>query len=324
MNEKAQIIITEFDEVDQEQYCNLHQAAFREMFRQNKITENNFTVEYFNWKYNMPWGKAKLAIAKMNGRIVGGVSMLPFHAIYQGHIYKVWHTGDVAVLPEFQGRFFFNQSMTALRNEVAADTFIFGFPNYNNLSGAKRAGFPALKELCFFIKPVLFKGFGSSLIPEIKFKLTHDVYADALAAKGGAMLHRTATYMNWRYVDRPKGNYSIYNYESNGVIEGNIVTRVATVKGIRVLIVMEYNYVKKNAIRYLNRFLAQTASKHKCFAAVLVSSPEKNYIGGGGFVKLPDRLQPRKITLVGNTAKKNIHPLIDADWFCQTGDWDAF
>ena len=129
MNERAQITITEFEQIDQEQYCNMHMAAFSEMFQRNKITENNFNVEYFNWKYNTPWGKAKLAIAKMNDRIVGGVSMLPFHAVYQSRIYKVWHTGDVAVLPEFQGRFFFNQSMTALRNEVDADTFIFGFPN---------------------------------------------------------------------------------------------------------------------------------------------------------------------------------------------------
>ena len=324
MNERAQITITEFEQIDQEQYCNMHMAAFSELFKQNKITESNFTLEYFNWKYNTPWGKAKLAIARVNDRIVGGVSMLPFHAICQGQLYKVWHTGDVAVLPEFQGRFFFNQSMTALRNEVDDDTFIFGFPNHNNLSGAKRAGFPGLKELCFFIKPVLFKGFSPGLMPDTKFDFPQDVYADALAAKGGAMLHRTATYMNWRYVDRPKGNYMMYNYESNGIIEGNIVTRVATVKGIRLLIVMEYNYVKKNAIRYLNRFLAQTARANKCIAAVLVSSSQQNYIGGSGFMKLPDKLQPRKITLVGNTAKKNIHPLIDADWFCQTGDWDAF
>ncbi len=324
MNEKAQIIITEFDEVDQEQYCNLHKVAFSEMFRQNKITENNFTVEYFNWKYNTPWGKAKLAIAKLNGRIVGGVSMLPFQAIYQGNTYKVWHTGDVAVLPEFQGRFFFNQSMTALRNEVAADTFIFGFPNHNNLSGAKRAGFPGLKELCFFIKPILFRGFGSELIAGKSFDSLQDLYADVLAAKGGAMLHRSATYMNWRYVDRPGGNYFIYNYLHDETIKGNVVARAAMIKGIRVLIVMEYNYVEKNAVYYLNQFLKQTASKNRCLAAVLISSPEKNYINRSGFIRLPEKLQPRKITLVGNTAQKETHPLIDADWFCQTGDWDAF
>lgn len=324
MNEKAQIIITEFDQVDKEQYCNLHQAAFAEIFTQNKIAENNFTAEYFNWKYNMPWGKAKLAIAKLNGRIVGGVSMLPFDAIYRGNIYRVWHTGDVAVLPEFQGRFFFNQSMTALRNEVSADAFIYGFPNHNNLSGAKRAGFPGLKDLSYFIKPVLFSGRGTELIACKGFDSLQDLYADVLAEKCGAMIHRTAIYMNWRYALRPANNYFIYSYIQNETVKGNVVARVATIKGFRLLIVMEYNYVEKNAVRYLNQFLKQTASKNRCFAAVLVSSSAKNCIYGTSFIKLPEKLQPRKITLVGNTAQRVIHPLIHSNWFCQTGDWDAF
>ncbi len=324
MSGKAQIIITDFNEIDQEQYCNLHLAAFREMFRQNKITENNFTIDYFRWKYNLPWGKAKLAITKLNGKIVGGVSMIPLHAIHRGEIYKVWHTGDVAVLPEFQGRFFFNQSMTALRNEVAADSFIFGFPNYNNLSGAKRAGFPGLKDLCFWTKPVLFAGFRPGLHGIKRFDALQDAYANALAEKGSAMLYRTANYMNWRYVERPGGNYFMYNHISNEHITGNVVARVATIKGIRIIVVMEYNYIEKNAVRYLNRFLAQTARKCGCFAAVLISSPGKSNTVGSGFVKLPVYLQPRKITLVGNTAGRIKHPLIDADWFCQTGDWDAF
>lgn len=323
MNEKAQIIITEFDKIDQEQYCSLHIAAFSEMFSQNKITENNFTVDYFQWKYNLPWGKAKLAIAKLNGRIVGGVSMLPFYAIHQGQIFKVWHTGDVAVLPEFQGRFFFNQSMTALRNEVDADSFIFGFPNHNNLSGAKRAGFPGLKELCFYIKPVLFKRYSKGLIGTTSFDFLQNQYADALAANGNAMLYRTADYMNWRYIERPGSNYFIYSHLINERVTGNVVARVAAMKGFRFLVVMEYNFIDKNAVRHLNQFLAYTARKNSCFAAVLVSSPG-NYTIGNRFIKVPAFLQPRKITLVGNTAKKTTHPLIDADWFCQTGDWDAF
>lgn len=326
MNERAQIIITEFDEVDKEQYCKLYQAAFSEMFRKNRIVENPFTIEHFNWKYNMPWGKAKLAVVQFNNKIVGAVSMLPCHVIYNGKIYKAWHTGDVAVLPEFEGRFFFNRCMKALRNQVDEDAFIFGFPNHNNLSGAKRAGFPRLKDLHFYFKPVFFQVLGAhaQLMGSKKFDSLQDKYAEILAAKGEAMLYRTADYMNWRYTQRPAVNYFIYNHMSGEEIKGNVVARVVTIRGFRILMVMEFSYVEKSAISYLNRFLKQTARKNKCIVALLISSSERNVSNSIPFIKLPEKLQPRKITFVGNVANNGTHPLIAAEWFIQTGDWDAF
>lgn len=324
MKSKMQIIVTDFDSIDFNQYCDMHKQAFKALFQKNKVLENPFTVDYFNWKYNGPGGKAKLGIALENGAIVGGVSMVPLHIIHNNKIQLGWHTGDVAVLPEFGGRFLFNQCMNALRLQLDDQDFIFGFPNINNLSGAKRAGVPPLCKLNYYVKTSLLPGAGFTKMSDQSFSHQNNEYAKKLNNKYGAMVYRSAEYLTWRYLNRPLGKYFSYNHREGECIVGMTVARVAKLKGIKALVVMEYHFVKKTAIIHLNAFLKHMARENNCLLIVLLSTSDGFKISRNRFFKLPQKFEPREVVLFGQFKKGESAQLSDHSWFMQTGDWDAF
>lgn len=322
MSDNDRLIVAAFEELDQEQFCSLHTIAFSELFTQNKVIANHFNPAVFNWKYNAPAGKAKIATITREGRIVAAVSMFPLDVKMGAHMHKVWHSGDVAVLPEYQGKFFFNQCMTALKNTIEKDVFLFGFPNHNNLTGAKRAGFQSVRELSFYVKPYFFFATGKQIAPVGEFDASQDIYANELATAAGTMVHRSKDYMNWRYVQKPSCNYFFYSHKESGRVTGNVVVRTTVVKGVRALLIMEYHFIDKSAIPFLHQFINQQAKKNKCMLIVMITSSTPSFTRR--FIKVPVRFEPKKLVLFGNGQGNANHPLLTTDWFVQSGDWDAF
>ena len=321
---KEGISVSTFEEINQEQFCMLHAVAFQELLQESKINEELFTVEHFSWKYNGPAGKAKIAVMQQNGKLVGSVSMFPVTLIKGDRLFTAWNAGDVAVLPEYRGKFFFNQCMNALKNCNSKKDFLFGFPNHNNLAGAMRAGFKHIKDLQFYIKPYFF-GISKTLENQVEpFSFLQDQYAEALAKDGRTMILRSSAYMNWRYREKPGTNYLCYAYNDGTAVLGNVVARMVKRKNIKVLLVMEYHYVNPKAITFLNRFIGQSAIKNKCLTVIMLSVKDQIKSDRAGFFRLPELFQPKKMVFYGNPLKEEDKAFITDKWFVQTGDWDAF
>lgn len=318
------ITVSTFEEIDQEQFCMLQAVAFKELMQQSKINEELFTIEHYTWKYNGPAGKAKIAVMQQNDKLVGSVSMFPVTLIKDDRFFTAWNAGDVAVVPEYRGKFFFNQCMNALKNSSSENDFLFGFPNHNNLSGAKRAGFKHVKDLKFYIKP-FFLGIGKRLENQIEpFTSLQDHYAETLAKDGHTMILRSSAYMNWRYQTKPGTNYLCYSYNDGTAVAGNVVARVVKRKNIKVLVMMEYHYINRKAISFLNQFIGQSAIKNKCLTVIILSASDQFNSDRIGFFRLPEFLQPKKMVFYGNPLKGEDEALLKDNWFIQTGDWDAF
>ncbi len=317
------ITVSTFEELDREQFCRLHAIAFKELLQQSKINDELFTISHFSWKYNGPAGKAKIAVMQKDGKLVGSVSMFPVTLVKGNRLFRAWNAGDVAVLPEYRGKFFFNQCMNALKSSNSENDFLFGFPNYNNLSGAKRAGFKHIKDLRFYIKP-FFSVISKRLDMTKTFSVQQDQYAKILAEKGQVMLFRSSDYMNWRYQQKPGVDYLCYAHIERDTVIGNVVVRAVQRGSIKVLVVMEYHYVVLSAIPFLNRFIGQSAIKNKCLTVLMLSANDQFNSGKTGFWSLPEFLQPKKMVFFGNPSQNDHENLISDSWFIQTGDWDAF
>ncbi len=318
------ISVSTFEEIDQGQFCMLHAAAFKELLQQSKIDEELFTIGHYKWKYNSPAGKAKIAVMQQDGKFVGSVSMFPVTIIKGTKLFTAWNAGDVAVLPEYRGKFFFNQCMSALKNSNSEKDFLFGFPNYNNLSGAKRAGFKHVKDLQFYIKP-FFSLIGKKLKDQVEpFSAIQDQYAMFLAAEEQTMIFRSSDYMNWRYKQKPGTEYLCYAHKDGVSVVGNVVARVVKRKSIKVLVIMEYHYIDHKAIPFLNRFIGQSATKNKCLTVIILSAKDQFEADKARFFRLPDFIQPKKMVFYGNPLKEEDEVLLTDNWFIQTGDWDAF
>ncbi|MFT3843576.1 MAG: GNAT family N-acetyltransferase [Lacibacter sp.] len=321
---KEKISVVTFDEIDREQFCSMQAVAFRELLQENKIAENLFSVEHFSWKYNTPYGKAQIATIQEDGKIVASVSMFPVRIVRGNEVMTAWNAGDVAVLPGYRGKFFFNQCMNALKENNRWKDFLYGFPNHNNRSGAKRAGFSHIKNLEFFVMP-LFRGIGYTKANSIsRFFENQDRYADRLSSQHGAMILRSSDYMNWRYLQKPGSEYLCYSYGEGEEVFGNAVVRIVKRGGIKVLLIMEYHYVNEKAVKYLNRFIGQSAIKNRCLIVTILMTKDQFKGMKTGFVQLPAWLQPKKMVFWGNPLKKEDEQLLTDDWFIQTGDWDAF
>lgn len=322
--DKENISVVTFDEIDKVQFCQMQALAFRELLQQSKIEEDLFSIDHFSWKYNNPFGKAKIATIKQEGKIVASVSMFPVQIIKENNVVTAWNAGDVAVLPDYRGKFFFNQCMNALKQSNTEKDFLFGFPNHNNRSGAKRAGFSHVMNIDFRIKP-FFTGIFSKRIEPIKtFSEKQDVYARRIHNESGTMIFRSSEYMNWRYFQKPGTEYFSYSHECNGNVVGNVVARIIKRGNIKVLLIMEYHFINKRAIKFLNRFIGQIAFKNRCFVVIALTTMNYGATSKTGFWELPKWLEPKKMVFWGIALRKEDESLLADNWFIQTGDWDAF
>lgn len=324
MNMSLQISIIDIDQIDMDQFIKLQKLAFRDILITNKVSDDYITSEFFLWKYTPPAGKAKIAVVYQEGKMVGSVSIVPIDIFHEGRMKKIWNVGDVAVLPEYRGKFLYNRCITALKNDNPNDELLFGFPNHNNLPGTKRAGFRLVKDLAFYFKP-FFLGFPLRRIMQMQlFPYSQDQYALTLAEKAGVTFYRSEAYMNWRYIQKPATSYHCYAYKENDVVFGNAVTRTIKRNAFHVLLVMEYHFSHKKAIPFLNRFINQMAIMNRCVAVIMLSASNQFTNQMGGFYLIPARFQPKKMVLYANPLKEEDEALLTDNWFIQTGDWDAF
>src|SRR5438067_13245437 len=98
MIDEVTIRLVRYDEIDKEQFSSLQKIVFTPLVQ--KVGAVSFSPGFYNWKYNTPFGKAWIAIAEKNGKIIGSNSMIPLNLIIQGKVTKSWQSCDTAVLPE--------------------------------------------------------------------------------------------------------------------------------------------------------------------------------------------------------------------------------
>lgn len=326
MNQEVRIHITGPDELDMQQYCQLQQAAFEKLLHKNKVSNDFIMPAFFQWKYNTPAGKARIAFATENGQILASVAMYPVNLISKGRIFKSWHFTEAAVLPQSRQRGLFHACMQALIDTLLPEEMIYVFPNHSSMKGTIRLGFQPLADLPFYIK-LLFKHRTAKfnlLQPFDNYNEAQDIYAGSITANSNVMLYKDAAYMNWRYKQHPYANYYTFSVVAGEKVTGNVVVRSVFVKGVKLLLIMELHAVNKSAKRELFAFIQEVANAEKCSLAGIFT------VGSNvvdqliqGFFKVPSMLMPKKQRMMGYL-KKMSDDGQNYNWFCQTGDWDAF
>ncbi len=326
MNQEVRIHITGPDELDMQQYCQLQQAAFEKLLHKNKISYDFITPAFFQWKYNTPAGKARIALATENGQILASVAMYPVNLISKGRMFKSWHFTEAAVLPQSRQRGLFHACMQALIDTLLPEEMIYVFPNHSSMKGTIRLGFQPLADLPFYIK-LLFKHPTAKfnlLQPSVNYNEAQDIYAGSIAANSNMMLYKDAAYMNWRYKQHPHANYYTFSAAAGETVTGNVVVRAVFVKGIKLLLIMELHVADKSAEKELFAFIQEVANAEKCSLAGIFTTDNK---AAGklihGFFKVPSMLMPKKQRMMGYLKKMSADGQ-KYNWFCQTGDWDAF
>ena len=65
------------DDLDYAAFVELQKAAFSEIFRQARISDDFLSSGYFRWKYRPPAGPARIAVVYHGDRLVAANAMFP-------------------------------------------------------------------------------------------------------------------------------------------------------------------------------------------------------------------------------------------------------
>lgn len=151
-------------------------------------------------------------------------------------------------------------------------------------------------------------------------------------AQAKVMVPRDKAFLNWRFILRPNQGYQILAALKNSELMGYIVTRKADIFSLRVGIIMDYFVVLGKGNIFDALLLAAIDSFKKdgmdlCITACLKDNIYYRVLKNIGFVQIPEKLNPRKLVLVGrvnqDVADKDIF-LDGKNWFLNFSDWDNF
>jgi GNAT superfamily N-acetyltransferase len=151
-------------------------------------------------------------------------------------------------------------------------------------------------------------------------------------AQAKVMVERNAKFLSWRFNQRPGENYHTLAALRNKEIIGYIVTRKADISSLNTGIIMDYLVLpgEADALRSLLNSALDYFTKEGidiCITSCLKNNIYYNILEEEGFIKVPSKLNPRKLVLVGRVnqddADKNIF-LDRKNWFVTFGDWDVF
>jgi len=213
---------------------------------------------------------------------------------------------------------------------------VYGFPNENSMHGfVKKLGFTFFGEVPFLIKPIrlsyIFKKFfntsshkneeinckinapeevafrNNCVIKSIsRFEDDYNQLWEKVSSKINIGVNRDAEYMNWRYLDKPEGNYLRYGFYENSKLEGVIIFTLKNKHDGKVGYLMEilFNPENENAGKKLLKFCSKVLKKNKAdLILAWCFSHSFNYFchRKSGFYKFPEKIRPQKLGMIAKT-----------------------
>jgi len=316
MDNGVTIRLARYDDIDQEGFSLLQETVFEPLVQ--KAGTVSFSPEFFNWKYNTPFGKAWIAIAEKNGKMVGSNSMIPLNLVVDGKVTRSWQSCDTAVLPAERGKGIFFKCISNLDTLIRDDEIFWGFPNRNSTRGLLKLGFKKTAHLKLWIRPLLFQKMkinvaAKGVTPELNLPEQHLL--------NGNYLEKSDEYLRWRYLQNPSYHYQILEMNS-GQDRALVFLRELNLRERRLLMIMDHIGDNKIVIECFNKVKQFAKSRNIHFISYLGNALSQNQLFQLGFLPVPDFMLPKTQVLCTKTPGNN--NLITKRWIVQTGDYDLF
>ncbi|MEO7316272.1 MAG: GNAT family N-acetyltransferase [Ginsengibacter sp.] len=262
-----------------------------------------------------------------------------------------------------RGKGLFIQLATKLaqKEKERGNALVFGFPNENSVNGfVKKLGFTYFGEVPFLIKPLKISYFIKKFFRGKDAKDSTDSNCTIESKPGGKLknnislkrienfgedydelwqnikscipvcVNRDAAYMNWRFVDKPKGNYSIYGYYEGTELKGIVIFTLKNKHGGKVGYLMEllFNPQNKPAGKELLRFSLRILKKNNADVILAWCYPHSfNYLSfkSVGFYNFPEKIRPQKLGVIIKVLKSTFEKEIlkIKNWYISYGDSDT-
>ena len=334
-------------------------------FLRNEYPSGEIAIEkYLEWEYlKNPSGKAVVTLAKSNeGKIVSQYALAPVSTYENGNSIPATLSLNTLTAKGYRGKGLFtetaNSAFSYCTNSGVA--FTFGIPNKNSFPGfIRRLEFTHAGNLVFMTKllnPYRLiislvnrnqkKGKAIDFIPdknelarnsvsELGFPADAERYTDFLRLWNNQQrisIHRTAEYIDWRYVQNPLRKYTLLKYSEGDKIKAIVVIRTMYLYGLKVCLVMDHLSLNKTYSEKLLNVVSAEAKRNQMDLIIAVAASKQNsqytQLLSSGFRFVPSFLLPQQLPFIIRIHnnydywKSKLNNL--RNWHFSFGDYDVF
>ena len=340
--------------------------AISEIYEETEAhDENGSSPVSWNWQYkHLPSKDSYIYIAKLEKKIIGYYHIPAYEVEIENSIYKIGQIQSVAVLKKYRGENIF-QGLAQYANEDINQhlDLIYTFPNDKSIhTFTKYNNFSLVAPLPVYILPIninklisskfkilgklrIFWGMFEFLFTLLaKKELSRDETIEQCKRftpelekficefhnKNSINLLRNQDYLNWRYINSPKGKYEIFTLRKNSILKSAVVVKKENLFSVSGLIVMDFVFDHPKDLQKLLSNLSKNMFFNEkdvpSFIFISAISKGLNKLKYSGFIPVPQVFIPRKLNLLARWTRKEITNELEkpGSWFVSMGDWDVF
>lgn len=350
-----------YKEGDEKEICILFEKIF------GKTMGRTESINHWNWEYkNNPNNKLEILLATDKNKIVGHYAVIPMKMKIEANDYLTTLSLDTMMHKDYRGQGMFSVLAKTLYKELEKSgiPITYGFPNVNSIKGCKKLEWFEIADLPLLVKPINFKNlfyayiknrflsntlgaflnFFSLLTPTTRKKYENiiiknienfDKEFDKLwnSVKDEIMISviRDSKYLNWRYIQKPEGDYTLFSIYEKNELKGYIVLKIEKKFNLKIGFIIDILTCSSNQL-YPNQLITEGIlffkKENVDIIGCLMFSHHKYYkaLKKKGFIKISKKYFPQEIyfgaKLHSNLVKKGIVKKKE-NWFLTWGDTDV-
>lgn len=346
---------------DHEQIIAINVEILRETEGQKMA---GFGRALWEWQYLRPELPSLIGVADDHGTIAGYMHGLRFPYRFRGAAVTGSMTQDTATLPAYRRQGMMRATHAFVREGFVAEglPFSVGFPNFRSFPDYERTHYTVVAEVPVYVRPL---SIGTLLAERLRMgvlgraigRVADPIYralavrrmplqpnervapierfddsvlpvARAFADHVVVSIDRTPRFLNWRYVEKPTGDYERWGLWRGDALRAYLVTRRFPLYGAPAVILMDLGCAEgeDDALLRLIADRIEAARADGAGAAVLMGlHPFFAKLRRLGFVRVPERANPRTFKFVVKCLQPDSDPVVlerDA-WYVTLGDWDV-
>jgi len=322
-----------------------------------------FGRELWEWQYLRPAHPSMIVVADDGGTFAGHLHAVLLDMRYAGRPVLGAMLNDGATQPAYRKQGVLRAMDDYMRERLAARgvDLVLGIPNDRSLHGFTAHGaYRVVTRVPVYVRPLDFGRIIASRLPvgplasllgavagpvyhavrvrrpasvqgivEIdRFDDAIDLVSREFAAAVRLHLERSARYLNWRFVDKPTREYTAWGVHRAGRPCAYVVTRRAPLFGVDCIALMDFGCRTGEEDALLGLVAARLDAERAAGAeacVVMGLHPFLGRLGQLGFVRIPDRWNPRRFHFMARGLTPNVGPdLLDpASWLVTLADWDV-
>ena len=308
----------------------------------------NFDIKYWYWQYKLnPKKQSYLYVAWLNNQIVGYYHVVVYNFIANGRNYVIGNIQDVAVSKKHQGKGIFKKLSKFANSEINKHVdALYSFPNRKSINTfLKYDNFELIDCMPVYVLPLKLKIPLFFFSKHKKEKIENNnkvVVFDNLNKEICEVFEKFSKFhkyhilkdkdfLNWRYVNSPKGRFFFVGLMTDNKISSVIVVKHEKVYGLESFVILDFAFVDnildlKKLISNFYFVLNKNYSLNVNFVLLAGISHYISDVTKCGYIQIPKIFLPRKLNfLVRLTGKSlKIDNFKPSDWLVTLGDWDVF